>query len=106
MAETTISMTELRQHLGEYVNRVAYGDERLVLLSHGQPKVVILSYEELQRLESNQATDQETTRMKMLSDLALANQLREEHAEYLASHGIEIEDSSETLRQLREGLIP
>ena len=102
MTETTVTMTELRQHLGEYVNRVAYGDERLVLLSHGQPKVVILSYEDLQRLENNK----ETTQMKMLSDLALADQLREAHAEYLAAHDIEPEDSSEILRQLREGLIP
>ena len=51
MGETVVTMTELKQRMGEIVNRVAYGGERVVLLSRGRPKAAIVSLEDLKRLQ-------------------------------------------------------
>lgn len=99
MTETTVTMTELRQHLGEYVNRVAYGDERLVLLSHGQPKVVILSYEQFSNLENRANMPQEDA---WGESLAAATALRERLQERYKAEGIKDDDAVEILRRLHE----
>lgn len=36
MAEVQVSMTELRQNLGELFNRAAFGDDLIVLVSQGK----------------------------------------------------------------------
>ena len=44
-----VTMTQLRQGLGELVNRAAYGGERVILVSHGAPRAVIIGIEDLTR---------------------------------------------------------
>ena len=39
---TEIGVTEARDQLGEMVNRVAYGDERIVLTRHGRPVAALV----------------------------------------------------------------
>lgn len=51
MTETTITLTDLKRHLGQMVNRAAYGQERIILLAHGKPHAVLLGMAELERLE-------------------------------------------------------
>ncbi len=51
MGVTTISLTEAKRSLGEVVNRVAYGGERIILESRGKPKAAIISVGELARLD-------------------------------------------------------
>lgn len=54
MEYTTIPTTELREHSAEIVNRVAYGDEELVLTRRGKPIAALVSLaalEALHRLE-------------------------------------------------------
>jgi prevent-host-death family protein len=46
---TTIPTTELRKHGSEIVNRVAYGDEELVLTRHGKPIAALVSLTTLGR---------------------------------------------------------
>jgi prevent-host-death family protein len=54
---TTVPATELREHASEIVNRVAYGDEELVLTRRGKPIAALISLaalKELHRLEDAQ----------------------------------------------------
>jgi prevent-host-death family protein len=50
MIEVTIS--EVKAGFSEYVNRAAYGRERVIILSRGKPKAVMMSIEDLRRFEA------------------------------------------------------
>lgn len=47
---TTVPATELREHASEMVNRVAYGDEELVLTRRGKPIAALISLAALKQL--------------------------------------------------------
>ena len=51
MQRQSVTLTELKRHLGEIVNRAAYGGERIVLLSRGKEHAAIIGLEDLRRLE-------------------------------------------------------
>ena len=51
MAETRVSIGQVKRDISDLVNRVAYGGERIVLTSRGKPKAAIVSIEDYQRLE-------------------------------------------------------
>jgi len=44
----TVSASALRQELAEALNRVAYGEETLVIERKGRPLAALISYEEFQ----------------------------------------------------------
>jgi prevent-host-death family protein len=101
MSEIQVSMTELRQRLGTLVNRAAYGGERIVLVSRGEPRAAIVGIEDLRRLK------QLSVSMTAESDrythaLAAVDLLRGQIQRWQKAHGIESENSVETLRRLRE----
>jgi prevent-host-death family protein len=101
MSEIQVSMTELRQRLGNLINRVAYGDQWIVLISRGEPKAAIIGVEDLQRLKQLRA-GLAAERDQYARSLAAADLLRERIRRWQEAHGIEPEDTVETLRQLRE----
>jgi prevent-host-death family protein len=101
MAETRVSMSELRQRLGDLVNRAAYGGERIVLVAHGQPKAAIIGVEDLRRLQE-QSKESTSLEERYRESLAAADLIRKKIKEWQEAHGIQPEDSTETLRQLRE----
>jgi len=47
----TVSISRLKNELSEYLNRVAYGGERIIVTSRDRPKAVIISMADLERLE-------------------------------------------------------
>lgn len=49
MIEVTIS--EIKADFSGYVNRAAYGNERVIITSRGRPKAVLMNIEELEDLE-------------------------------------------------------
>jgi prevent-host-death family protein len=53
IVEETVSMpaAEARDHLSEIINRVAYGDERIVLTRHGKALVAVVPVEDLEALD-------------------------------------------------------
>lgn len=57
MGETAVTMTELKQRLGDIINRVAYGGDRVVLLFYGRPKAAIVSLEDLEQLRQGQKAE-------------------------------------------------
>jgi prevent-host-death family protein len=48
---TTTSISELKSALSEFLNRAAYGRERIIISSRGRPKAAVISIEDLRRLE-------------------------------------------------------
>ncbi len=53
-----LGIREVKQSFSQYVNRVAYGRERLIIHSRGKPKVALVSMEDLRRLEATDAIAQ------------------------------------------------
>jgi prevent-host-death family protein len=101
MSEIQVSMTELRQDLGRLVNRAAYGGDRIVLVSHGEPKAAIVGVADLERLK--RVCDEMTAERDYYARaLATATTVREKVRRWQEEHSIEPEDSVETLRRLRE----
>lgn len=49
---TKVSTVELREQLGDLLNRVAYAGEHVVILRRGKPVAAMVSMEDLQRLEA------------------------------------------------------
>ncbi len=48
---------EAKTRLSEYLNRVRYGGERIVIECHGRPVAVLVGIEDLERLEELSGTE-------------------------------------------------
>ncbi|NOR83771.1 MAG: type II toxin-antitoxin system prevent-host-death family antitoxin [Ardenticatenales bacterium] len=48
---TLVSVSDAKTSFSKLINRAAYGRERIVLTSHGQPKAALVSMDDLRRLE-------------------------------------------------------
>jgi prevent-host-death family protein len=46
-----VSISEMKDSLSEILNRVAYGQERIVVASRGKPKAAVISVDDLKLLE-------------------------------------------------------
>ena len=46
-----VSVSQIKAALSEYLNRAAYGHERIVISSRGKPKAAMIGIEDLHRLE-------------------------------------------------------
>ena len=46
-----VSIAQLKNELSEYLNRAAYGGERITVTSRGKPKAAVVSVADLARLE-------------------------------------------------------
>ncbi len=46
-----VSVSKLKNALSEYLNRAAYGGERVIVASRGKPKAAVISVADLERLE-------------------------------------------------------
>ncbi len=86
MAE--VKIVDLKNTLGDVLNRVHYGGERVVILSRGKPKAAIISIEDLERLE----------------DLEDAQSIREGLAEHDRGETIPWEEAKAMLHEGRHDL--
>ena len=58
MTENQVPIGTVKRDISKLVNRVAYGGERIVLTSRGEPKAALVSledYEQLERMEAERA---------------------------------------------------
>lgn len=62
MTDRRIGAHEAKTHLSEYLNRVRYGGERIVIERHGKPVAALVSPEDLERLESSPESPEEKYR--------------------------------------------
>lgn len=74
--EMSVSVGELRNGLSRFLNRAAYGGERIIVTSRGNPKAAVISYEDLQLFE----------------DLEDASAAREALAEHRTGETISLEE--------------
>jgi prevent-host-death family protein len=51
MTVTSVSVSGLKDALSEFLNRAAYGRERIIVASRGKPKAAIIGIDDLRRLE-------------------------------------------------------
>lgn len=99
METQSVTLTEFKQNLGELVNRAAYGNLRITLVSRGKAKAALISLQDLRRLEAlEQAQNQQqlyVQRQRAVLDEARILRERMEEA------GIET-DSTTVLSEIRE----
>jgi prevent-host-death family protein len=99
MTNNRVTMTMLRQHLGEFVNRAAYGNERIILVSRGELRAAIISIPDLERLQAFDAIAETDHPEK---SLAAVTALRERIRAWQESHEVLAGDVAADLNQLRE----
>ena len=58
MAESKVSIGQVKREISELLNRVAFGGERIVLTSRGKPKAVIVSLEDYEHIRLSDREDQ------------------------------------------------
>lgn len=98
METQSVTLTELKQNLSDIVNRAAYGNARIELVSRGKAKAALISLEDLRRLEAlEQAQNQQLYVQNQQTALDEARVLRER----MAADGIET-DSAQILSEIRE----
>lgn len=51
-----LNTAEIKAHLSELVNRVAFSRERLIVMRRGKPVAALISLEDLRRLETLEAS--------------------------------------------------
>ena len=49
--DTRVSIGQVKRDISELLNRVAYGNERIILTSRGKPKAVIVNLSDYDRLK-------------------------------------------------------
>jgi prevent-host-death family protein len=62
MADESVGTHEAKTHLSEYLNRVHYRGERVVIERHGKPVAALVGMEDLARLEQTTESDEERYR--------------------------------------------
>lgn len=55
MSDYQVSIGQVKREISQLVNRVAFGQERIVLTSRGKPKAVIVSLEDYERIRQEDA---------------------------------------------------
>jgi prevent-host-death family protein len=75
MTTALIGTREAKTKLSEYLNRVAYRGERILVARHGEPVAALVSVADLRRLEAMDVTpaaavDDEATRQALFRRLA------------------------------------
>lgn len=94
-----INVVEAKSNFAEWMNRVAYQGQRVVIERHGKPVMAWIGMDDLARLEAMSTSH--SVRQQRLAALALADEAR---AQIRAErHGRPMPDSAETLNDLREG---
>ena len=64
--------SQVKAQLSEFIGRVAYGRERVLVLRRGKPVAALVSVEDLRRLEVADATSGETSETPMMHPIMRA----------------------------------
>jgi antitoxin YefM len=87
---TTLPLGEVKAHLSELVGRVHDHHERITVTVHGRPSAILVSIEDLDRLEET---------LSVLRDPATLRRLAESDAELARGEAVSAEDLAETMRR-------
>ena len=72
MAAKRVGTHEAKTHLSEYINRVRYGGERILIERHGKPVAALVNTEDLARLEGEQPAPEKSAEERYREALAEA----------------------------------
>jgi antitoxin YefM len=89
---TTLPLGEVKTHLSELVGRVHDHHERVTVTVHGRPSAVLVSIEELERLEETVA---------VLGDSATLRRLADSDAELARGEEVSADQLAEIIRARR-----
>jgi len=70
-----IPIGQMKRDISEMINRVAYGNERIILTSRGKPKAALVSMEDYGNLQSLQTPKQTRLMTWMLATQTLAREI-------------------------------
>jgi prevent-host-death family protein len=70
IAETKVSIGQVKRDISELVNRVAYGHERFVFTSRGKPKAALVSIDDYERLQDLQRDSSDGAWQKWMEESA------------------------------------
>lgn len=87
---TTMPLGEVKAHLSDLVGRVHDHHERVTVTVHGRPSAVLVSVEDLERLEETVA---------ILSDPATMQRLADSDAELARGEIVSAEELAEAMRR-------
>ena len=96
----TVGIAKIKRDISTIVNRVAFGQERIILTSRGKPKAALVSIEDLQKLEMLESSTSPTSPAQQKAALAMAQAVRE--ITLTRRGGNPFSDVSEDLHRLRE----
>lgn len=99
MPENRVTLTELRQKLGKLLNLAAYGGERIVLVSRGEPKAAIVGIKDLELLRQTRSKAA-TQSLRLAKTLAAADRLQEWVCRWQKARGIKPGDVVRTVDEL------
>ncbi len=54
MVEEQVAIGQVKRDISDLVNRVAYGEERIILTSRGKPKAVLVSLEDYEKIKQRE----------------------------------------------------
>jgi prevent-host-death family protein len=94
-----VGIAEVKRSISTLVNRVAFGGERIILTSRGNPKAALVSIEDLQKLDELEKAVS-PSRAKRMAALTQARAVREWIL--IERGGLYLPDVAEDLRRLRE----
>ncbi len=72
MAAERVGTHEAKTHLSEYINRVRYGGERILIERHGKPVAALVSTGDLARLEEESVSEEKSAEERYREALAEA----------------------------------
>lgn len=98
MSELFISIGQVKREISQLLNRVAYGDEKIVLTSRGKPKAVIVSLQDYERIQQAESAKQQSAWEQWLAANAQLS------AKILAENGNEPLDIDAVLADTRADL--
>jgi prevent-host-death family protein len=68
----SVDTSQVKAQLSEFIGRVAFGHERVLVLRRGKPVAALVSVEDLRRLEVADATADETRESPMMHPIMRA----------------------------------
>ena len=99
METQSVTLTELKQNLSDIINRAAYGNARIELVSRGKAKAALISLDDLRRLE---ALDQVNERQLYIQQQRKALSEVRELREHLAMNDTSTDTIEAMLDEIRE----
>lgn len=96
----TVSIAEARRTLSDLVTSVGFGGKRVILARHGKPVAVVISWDDLRKLE---ACEQPENNARKAAGLAALEEARAVSAMILAErHGEYLPSAADVIREARE----